>query len=111
LIAGQGIEIQSQSLVWRAGLEGNIGTGDSQDMGVVTNGETRVLVKSTGSVNLAPGGQLNAGATDGFTYIPTCPGKPTGTPTRQAGSVPMIYDTVDNNFYIYNGTWMKVSLT
>jgi hypothetical protein len=39
-----------------------------------------VLVKSTGSVNLAPGGRLATTATDGFTYIPTCAGVPTGVP-------------------------------
>jgi hypothetical protein len=109
--AGQGVEFRSQSFVWRAGVQGNIGTVDDQDMGVIANGETRVLVKSTGSVNLAPGGELATTAADGFTYIPTCAGVPTGVPTPQAGSVPMVYDTASNNFYIYNSGWKKVSLT
>ena len=44
-------------------------------------------------------------ATDGFLYIPTCAGTPTGTPTTQTGRVPMVYDTTNNKFYIYNGGW------
>jgi len=50
-------------------------------------------------------------ATDGFLYIPTCAGTPTGVPTTQTGTVAMIYDTTNNNFYIYSGAWRKVALT
>lgn len=48
---------------------------------------------------------LATNATDGFLYIPTCAGPPTGTPTTQTGTVPMIFDTTNNKFYIFNGTW------
>ena len=45
-------------------------------------------------------------ATDGFLYIPTCVGTPTGTPTGQAGNVPLIYDSTNNVLYVYsNGAW------
>jgi hypothetical protein len=110
-VADQGIEFRSQSLRWRAAVQGNIGTADDQDFAVVTNSISRLLVKSTGSVNLAPGGAIATNATDGFTYIPTCVGVPTGVPTTQTGSVAMVYDTANNNFYIYNGAWKKVGLT
>jgi hypothetical protein len=92
-------------------MQGNVGTVDDQDMAVITNGRTRLLVKSTGSVNLAPGGTLPTTVTDGFTYFPTCAGVPTGVPTTQTGSVAMVYDTKNNDFYIYNGPWKKVGLT
>jgi hypothetical protein len=42
-------------------------------------------------------------ATDGFLYIPTCAGTPTGTPTGQAGNVPLIYDDTNQVLYIYSG--------
>lgn len=48
---------------------------------------------------------LSTAATDGFLYIPTCAGTPTGTPTTQTGTVALVYDTTNNKFYIYNGAW------
>lgn len=54
---------------------------------------------------------LGTSATDGFLYIPTCAGAPVGTPTTQTGTAAMIYDTTNNNLYVYNGAWKKVALT
>jgi hypothetical protein len=52
---------------------------------------------------------LATNATNGFIYIPTCAGAPSGTPTSKTGRVPMIYDTTNNNFYIYNSGWKKTT--
>lgn len=49
-------------------------------------------------------------ATDGFLYIPSCAGAPTGTPTAKTGLTPMVYDSTNNHFYIYNGGWKSVAL-
>ena len=68
-----------------------------------TNGGSLVLGPTTGA--------LPATATDGFLYIRTASGPPTGTPTAFTGTVPMVYDTTNNHFYIYNGEWKKVKLT
>ena len=85
---------------------------DNEDLAVLTNNIRRLVIRSTGSVDLAPGGALATNATDGFTYIPTSAGAPTGVPSTQSGSVPMVYDRTHNSFYIYNdGAWKKVSLT
>lgn len=54
---------------------------------------------------------LATNATDGFLYIPTCPGAPTGTPTSHAGRAPLVYDSTNNDFYVYNGGWKKVALS
>ena len=54
---------------------------------------------------------LSTSATAGFTYIPTCAGAPSGTPATQTGTVAMVYDTTNNQFYCYNSTWKKVTLT
>jgi hypothetical protein len=54
---------------------------------------------------------LLTNASDGFLYIPTCAGTPTGTPTSYTGRIAMIYDTNNNRFFIYNGAWKGVTLT
>jgi hypothetical protein len=53
---------------------------------------------------------LSTSATDGFLYIPTCAGTPTGVPTTQTGTVAMVFDTTNNRFYIYDGGWISVAL-
>lgn len=42
-------------------------------------------------------------ATDGFFYIRSCAGVPTGVPTAITGSVPMVYDTTNLRLYVYSG--------
>lgn len=54
---------------------------------------------------LVTGGQTARAttATDGFLYIPTCNGTPTGVPTGQSGNVPLIYDNTNQVLYVYSG--------
>lgn len=54
---------------------------------------------------------ISTSATDGFTYIATCAGAPTGVPTSYTGRVPMVYDTTNNKFWIYNGSWKGTVLS
>jgi len=45
-------------------------------------------------------------ATNGFLYVPSCAGTPTGTPTTYTGRVPIVVDTTNNKLYFYSGgTW------
>ena len=45
-------------------------------------------------------------ATNGFLYVPTCAGTPTGTPTTYTGRSPIVVDTTNNKLYFYSGgTW------
>lgn len=48
-------------------------------------------------------GALATTAVNGFLYIPSCAGVPTGVPTAITGCVPMVYDTTNNRLYIYSG--------
>lgn len=54
---------------------------------------------------------LATNATNGFVYIRTCAGTPTGAPTAFTGHVAIVYDTTNNKFYAYNGSWRSVTLT
>lgn len=71
---------------------------------------TRLYISNKGSVVVGTSGALATNATDGFLYIPTSAGAPTGTPTTQTGTVALQYDTTNNNLYVYNGAWKKVLL-
>jgi hypothetical protein len=53
---------------------------------------------------------LATNATDGFAYLPTMAGTPTGTPTSFTGKVATVYDTSANKLWIYNGSWRSVTL-
>ena len=49
-------------------------------------------------------------ATDGFLYLPSCAGAPTGTPTTQTGTVPCVFDTTDGKLYFYTGgAWVGLA--
>ncbi len=50
---------------------------------------------------------LATNATDGFLYLPSCAGTPTGTPTAITGKIPLVYDSTNNFLYVYNGGWKK----
>lgn len=67
-----------------------------------------LTVSGAGNISGTAGTQ---GMTNGFFYIPAATGAPSGVPTAISGSVPMYYDSTNNQFYIYNGAWKKVALT
>ncbi len=54
---------------------------------------------------------LSTTATDGFLYVETCAGTPTGVPTAFAGVVPLVWDTTNNKLYFYNSGWTTTSGT
>lgn len=57
---------------------------------------------------------LSTAATNGFWYLPTMPGPPTGAPPVQAWAAPVVYDTVNKRLYvrdIVTGTWKYAALT
>lgn len=54
---------------------------------------------------------LATNATNGFLYIPTCAGAPSGTPTAKTGRCAMVYDSSNNALKIYNGAWKSVTLS
>jgi hypothetical protein len=90
-------------IIWRTAPAGS--TGSSQ------NALATGLTITAPAVNMQPsvvvGNQaLATNATDGFLYIPTCAGTPTGTPTAHTGRVAIVFDTTNNKLYIYDGSWL-----
>lgn len=77
-----------------------------------TGATTRFQIDASGNVSVGALAALATNAANGFFYIPTTAGTPTGTPTAVAGKVPVVYDTVNNKFYVYSGgAWRSVTLT
>ena len=66
----------------------------------------RLTINGNGSVVIGSGA-LSTSATDGFPYIPTSAGTPTGVPTSNTGRVPVVYDTTNHQFWIYDGGWKQ----
>ena len=80
---------------------------ESSDLTFYTSTTEKLRVSSTGNIYGTSG---TTSMTDGFFYIPSAAGAPSGVPTAVSGRVPMYYDTTNNNFYVYNGAWKKVLL-
>lgn len=77
-----------------------------------TAGSVVLSVSPTFTGNVAIGtAALATTATDGFLYIPTCPGAPTGVPTSKTGLGPLVYDSTNNKLYFYNGGWKAATFT
>ena len=73
-------------------------------VGWATNSTARGKIDANGNFILGTAA-LATNAANGFVYIPTCAGTPTGTPTSVTGMVPMIYDSTNHKLYVYDGGW------
>jgi len=90
------------------GIDPDGGTAGVFKINDIVRGKFPFQITKAGSVLLSDT-VLATTATDGFTYVPTCVGIPTGVPTAQAGGAPVVYDTTDNRLYVYNGGWTSAA--
>lgn len=65
-----------------------------------TSASSSLTLKGNVTINT---GAIGTNATDGFLYVETCAGQPTGTPTSFTGRVPIVFDTTNSQFWIYTG--------
>lgn len=78
------------------------GTGTTLPLRFSINGNTTMEI-TTGRNVSAGIGTLATNATDGFLYVPTCAGTPTGVPTSLTGFAPIVVNTTNNKLYFYSG--------
>ncbi len=68
-----------------------------------TAGSVTAQITANGSFAAGAQGALATTATNGFLYVPTCAGTPTGTPTAITGLAPIVINTTNNKLYFYSG--------
>lgn len=85
------------------------GTTGGIDIGFATNNTKRLTISANGNIVPGNAAALATNATDGFLYMQTCAGTPTGVPTAYTGRVAFVYDSTNNIIYIYNGAWKKTA--
>ena len=94
------------------GFELQNGTGTSRlvtisggsAFGIQTGGNAKDYLNIDGNGNVTAGdNNLTTTSTNGFLYVPTCAGVPTGTPTAKTGYAPIVINTTNNKLYFYSG--------
>jgi len=81
----------------------NLRGRDSSPMVFWTANTERMRITGTGNIVAGASAALATTATDGFLYVPTCAGTPTGTPTAITGMAPIVVNTTNNKLYFYSG--------
>jgi hypothetical protein len=81
------------------------GGAAGRDLHLQIEGVTKAQIDNRGNIVLGSGAISNT-ATDGFMWIPSTTGVPTGTANAShTGMVPMMYDTTGDKIYFYNSGW------
>lgn len=81
------------------------GYGTVKPIAFGTNATERMIIDPLGNV-VVNTAAIATTATDGFLYIPSTAGTPTGTPTSYTGRIPMVFDSTNNLLYMYDGSWL-----
>ncbi len=84
-----------------------IGTLNAQPLIIGTNNTQRLKLDASGNFLIGTGA-ISTGAPNGFIYLPSMAGSPSGTPTSYTGLVPLIFDTTNHRLYAYDGSWRFV---
>ena len=88
------------------------GTGSTAPIYLQTTGNTGITVdalSATPNVVVGTAAAVGTSAVNGFLYIPTCAGTPSGTPSAYTGKSPLIIDSTNHILYYNDGTWRNVA--
>lgn len=94
------------ALRWNSGVatietQKGSGGGTAQVLIFGTDSTERLRLDTNGNV-VVNTAAIATNATNGFLYVPSCAGTPTGTPTTFTGRVPIVVDTTNNKLYFYS---------
>lgn len=90
-----------------------IETGGADDLLTTVGGQNAIRLQEIGTEVNTVFGALNflaINSPDGFLYIPTTQGTPTGTPTAYTGKSAFLYDETNNKLYVRDvgeGIWKE----
>lgn len=108
-----GIEVANQGVVYNSAGSMIVANAGSTVMYFAIGGlaTTNVAFQFDGSKNVICGNAAIAtNATDGFLYVPTCAGTPTGAPTAVTGRCPIVADSTNNKLYLRSGgAWVALN--
>jgi hypothetical protein len=87
--------------------------GDVSSNAVLSDGAGNQAIRKDANHNVLLGREvaLATNATNGFAYLPTCAGVPTGVPAASfTGKAPVVIDSTNNKMYIYtNAAWVALN--
>lgn len=92
------------ALKLKASAKGYLGVTAAGDPCLIGSGGSNEALHWDNARNLAAGaGSLGTTSTDGFLYVPTCAGTPTGVPSGESGFAPIVIDITNHKLYFYSG--------
>jgi hypothetical protein len=95
--AAGGVMTVGEDILFQSTPSGTAGTAATLTQRLKVVGANGTVVIGDNATALA------TNATDGFLYVPTCAGTPTGAPTAQTGTAPIVIDTTNNKLYFRSG--------
>lgn len=101
-VAGSMAVSASSYIAWNTTATWSLQSDSTNFIRILANNAERMRIDSNGNVVINTAA-LTTDATNGFLYVPSCPGTPTGTPTTYTGRVPIVVDSTNNKLYFYSG--------
>lgn len=89
---------------------GFLGTLANDNPALLGSGGSQVSAEWDNLGNLFAGaGSLGTTSTNGFLFIPSCAGTPTGVPQGYTtGKIALVFDATNHKLYAYDGAWRDV---